>query len=1751
MIRKIIGIMLALIAVIGIISVTGGGEIGRADALVVTSSTYYLCGEYTWVEDGPYGLHNEGGGIGSEIRHGSVLIAKARMESEQTTGEYYESAMDTIFNLSWYVIGVNAYKETNASNFTMKKNGLVVINQAISGPIGLLHTAPLEDGNYEINISFSYKPTITSICVFNFMYRFKVDGTAPSYSLKANGVNIASGSDTNKLVRFEASDINSPHVLYKAPGVAYKVNLGVNYYEIPLNGTEGEWRFYARDALDNASSEVIVYVDRTLPVGKILLESGLELSSIYSKSKVKFTATDNRLVDRYEYKIGNGSWLSYTSGNYILEAGSYTFRAFDKAGNVSSEKNVVIDYTPPSVFYHVDSLEVVSGSETKGSKIKATSLDYLSGVKEMYVKRPGDSSFSIYLSGNELVGEGKYYFYAKDNSGNTSEIQSLCVDNTAPVLNAFYGNEALVWNGYTNRPSIRVSALDNISSEITLNVKGPGASNYTPYLGENLTGYGEYLFIATDKAGNVSAPHKITRDDVKPIVKGFGNGLGEITLEYSNAESIYFEGEDALGGNVTLRVKEPLKTTFSGYNEGTLLSSEGMYEIYGIDLAGNESNRIYITLDRVKPLGDIYSQVGIVSSEYTNKQYVSYSAEDTSGIKETYIKRPGSSEYEKYVQGGEVGVEGVYLFKAIDNAGNVSLERRVVIDRVLPYVTLELQGMLVPYGHISKEDFLCYGDDNYGIKKIFLMVPGAEIYTEYQGEVLCGIEGESFVYAEDLAGNISEVASFVIDKSIPVGKIENLEGELVEGEYTNGSFKYVASDINGIKLMQWKTPSDDNWRQYKGTSISSGDNGIYAFRCFDMGDNLSSEVSVFFDNTLPIGSIEVNGNVSQKRYISAESMLFRGEDIGSGIKEYKVKMPGQTGYINLGENIPIYGEGEYSFIAYDKANNVSEVKTVTLDRTIPRGYIYQNGSSLNSGSYINTSFYFEGVDDHTNVDKAYIKYPNSINWETYTKDTDFSGDEVEGQYFFKCVDMAGNESTEISVNYDVTVPTGNIYVSVNDISSPVYPSDFEAYYGSVYSNRNCVTFYSPDTDIFCIEVMLPGAVEYSSFSIGSILSGEGEYAFRAKDLAGNFSNTQRIFLDRTAPTIEIIGLENVDEIGQVTVIASDASYIEINGVEIISGQVVNTIYQGTYNILARDLAGNQERKYFTSYYEMGIEKYPIEEWFEVELKSKTLSYASYESAINASLNEEAEGVIFASWATGEIWNTGVMMDSVDSINAKPGEYYIYKSSDNPSVASAYFTEARIYEVALSYAEKKVTKVRYFEKEPSEVAEWEDIYISIAKEDLILKGIDVVEGIKCFIDEIEVNGQYNTPGSHSVEFLDEYNNSLVRNIKIITSYPTVYIRLGKEVVNSEGLSGYIETSSDVSPYYFPDGISVAINEETDANGYFFVKDTSGNILDLVNKDEHISILGSGKYFVGAVNRFGLSPEIEVNISLNPANVEYTTDSILKRMSVLINPSSDLVNSITLVQIEKSLDGTNYQVLSSDDYGADISVDRFIYQFRTSGNYKVYVEDRFRSGTKALVFESTYIKPMPEGTLNGVEINGITNGTVSFSWSDEARAYIDIKGSARASYEKGIEIIEEGEYTISLIDFDNNISSYPFTIKTSAPIVSASGVVNGGKTSEVVTLSTLGGNISCLATRNGESFSYVPGESLTAPGIYEMRFVDEAGNITLYSFEITEREKSQAYIWIIAGAIFALGIGLIILKRKFSGFRYKKQKSRKNA
>ena len=122
-----------------------------------------------------------------------------------------------------------------------------------------------------------------------------------------------------------------------------------------------------------------------------------------------------------------------------------------------------------------------SGGFTNASYVKYVPSDSHSGIQNIYVRKPGSTSYVAYTSGTQLTAEGTYYFYCTDKAGNTSSTVSITLDRTVPTGTLYGGTSTKSSGSYTNAAYVKYTASDSLSGINTIYVKMPGASGYTTY----------------------------------------------------------------------------------------------------------------------------------------------------------------------------------------------------------------------------------------------------------------------------------------------------------------------------------------------------------------------------------------------------------------------------------------------------------------------------------------------------------------------------------------------------------------------------------------------------------------------------------------------------------------------------------------------------------------------------------------------------------------------------------------------------------------------------------------------------------------------------------------------------------------------------------------------------------------------------------------------------------------------------------------------------------------------------------------------------------------------------------------------------------------------------------------------------------------------------------------------------------------------------------------------------------------------
>jgi len=275
---------------------------------------------------------------------------------------------DELTSWTWYYIKVVDVDVREHISFKLYRNNSLYSSKTLSDTGNLtLYSGSLPDGEYRLeyvcNIGnwFSNKD-------YTYTYRFEVDKTAPTATLKAGGSTISSGTYTNKQVVYSATDANTVRIRVQSPSASgYSTSYNSSYTVAATTANNGWWYVYALDPMDNSTSAKSFYMDTVAPVGKVTNSSGTTISNGgYTNKAVKYTATDTGGVSYLQVKTpGSSSWTSYTSGTALSSSyGWYTFRAVDKAGNISTEYKVYYDAGVPTGTLYGGTSSKTSGSYT-------------------------------------------------------------------------------------------------------------------------------------------------------------------------------------------------------------------------------------------------------------------------------------------------------------------------------------------------------------------------------------------------------------------------------------------------------------------------------------------------------------------------------------------------------------------------------------------------------------------------------------------------------------------------------------------------------------------------------------------------------------------------------------------------------------------------------------------------------------------------------------------------------------------------------------------------------------------------------------------------------------------------------------------------------------------------------------------------------------------------------------------------------------------------------------------------------------------------------------------------------------------------------------------------------------------------------------------------------------------------------------------------------------------------------------------
>lgn len=1139
----------------------------------------------------------------------------------------------------------------------------------------------------------------------------------------------------------------------------------------------------------------------------------------------------------------------------------------------------------------------------------------------------------------------------------------------------------------------------------------------------------------------------------------------------------------------------PTYTTYGSYNIGDGEVS-GYMSDYRVYMHSSSTTGSTGTISNGKVLNWTYVYIKIDVTDINSHTSFKLTRNGSTYVSKTLS---GSSDMTLY-SGALPDGEYVLTYKGKHNTflwvkEDYTYTYKFVIDKSAPTYTLKAGTTSVSSGTYTNKQ-ITYSVSDYKTWCIYYKRPSYSSYSTsyndtYTVAATSSNNGWWYFYAEDYYYNTNSVVSIYMDVTVPTGKVTNASGTTISnGGYTNSAIKYIASDAHsGISSCQVLKPGASAWTSYTSGTALSGTQGWYTFRCYDRANNVSEEYKVYYDNGAPSGTLY--GGTSTKSsgaYTNAAYVKYVATDSYSGIANCYVKMPGSSYYSAYASGTQLATQGTYSFYSVDRSGNQSATVTITLDTAKPTGTLYGGTSVVSSGGSTNAAYIKFVPYDAIGLSATYVKKPGASSYVSYTSGTQLT---AEGTYQFYSIDKANNTSQTYTITLDRQIPSAQLYVDGKPIDN-----------GS-YTNGSYISF---ECDENCF-VKVPGSDTFTEYLSGAEYYKEGKYTFYGLSDANNSTGYYTVIIDRSIKSLNVTNVIDGKTNGDVIMTWTNGDpeqfapikSVTVNGKAYANGEKIYTIDTAVYNVVCVDAAGNKWETTFTSSKQNVLTETLQKEYYEIyDENGDYYSFATYESAFNFAVARENTYVRTGEW-NNETWDAGIAMDSVDSVNAANGTYYIYKKSGSPNEEVAYFTLDRLNAIIAEYAEIGITDYYYWEKTPATVAEGENLYSYSDTKTILADKVELGDNIGITLNGEEFVGNViEVEGKSVLVISDEYGNSCEYNLIIIRKAPDIHYAIGEGTDN---------TVTFDRTYYFKDEFTVSITDEYDEFAMFNVYDEDGNLLGNFSLGETYKITESGSYTVEAVNHFGVSETFEIIVSRNASSVSVTENTEDKKLEIKITQSTDKESHIQTLEIYKSTDnGETWELVEKDDYGKTVSLDTLSYAFRTSGIYKVTITDEFRTGIDAITVEKTYVQSAPLGSLIGVENGGYTNGTVKFEWTDEATVTLEKDGEVIA-YTSGQSLTENGSYALTFENFDGHKSVYTFVIDTVKPEAFIEGAENGRSVSADVKVTFTEESLTAELFKNGESLGeYVSGTVVTESGDYKVVISDLANNETEVTFVV---------------------------------------------
>ena len=698
-----------------------------------------------------------------------------------------------------------------------------------------------------------------------------------------------------------------------------------NGYEVKANGT---YTFRVTDGVGKTATDSITYtnIDTQKPVVEITATAGeaAYTDGAWTNKDITLSVSNStvNLGDtKFEYKVGDGEWQTYSGAITVSEETSgttYTFRATSEAGVVSTEVSITVrlDKTAPgsvTVGTQTDTFREFLNTITFGLFFKDTqtvtisAADTGSGVKEI----------SYQLSGGE--------------------VQTTTADEHGQIT-------------FRVEPQF----VGNISN-VTVTDNAGNSTSATEY--EYFAVDAETPAVPTISTGSYTSG-QWTNGDVTITVSGATADSGIAKYQYSTDNGANWNDMTAS------KATEATATTPSNVEEAQMTISDSttadgttyiFRAVSGSGVEGTASSSVVVKIDKAEPAIEVSGN----TADYLTADTVTITPQTgVSGIASVTVSKDGGTDEditESYQSGYKVEENGTYTFTVANGAGVTATDRITYtnIDGATPVVVLDSNGYTD--GSWTNSDVTLEVSNsaaNLGTTLFEYKVDDGAWQT-YTDAITVSEETNGTTYtfrATSEAGVVSAEVSITVrlDKTAPDGdiKIEENSVKTFINTVTFGLFFNENVDVaitsedtgSGVQSTwyyrsntalteeQVAALTDADWTAYTGTigvTAADAETFVYYVKIADNAGNETCFASngATFDLTDPVISGVTNGET----YYTTQKVQVTDDNLSTVTLDEAA----------VGSEIILDGNisTEHTIVATDKAGNTTTVTVIMKPTT--------------------------------------------------------------------------------------------------------------------------------------------------------------------------------------------------------------------------------------------------------------------------------------------------------------------------------------------------------------------------------------------------------------------------------------------------------------------------------------------------------------------------------------------------------------------------------------------------------------------------------------------------------------------------------------------------------------------------------------------------------------------------------------------------------------------------------------------------